>query len=146
MTIDDAFDLPAPLERVWPLLRDVPRVAACIPNAELTEIVDERTYRAKVSVKVGPVQVSYRATVQVESIDDAQHRATFRVKGDELRGRGGITATVVTQAAGRDGKTHVDLHTDAQISGIIATVGGRLIEGVARKTVAEFAANVAKLA
>jgi carbon monoxide dehydrogenase subunit G len=145
VTIDDDFDVDAPLERVWPVLKDVPRVATCIPNAEITEVVDERTYRAKVAVKVGPVSVSYRATIVVESFDDATHVATLTVKGDELRGRGGVTATIVSTATARDAATHVTLHTDAQISGIVATVGGRLIEGVAQKTVAAFAANLAKL-
>jgi carbon monoxide dehydrogenase subunit G len=143
--IDDSFEVEAPLERVWTVLKDIPRVATCIPNAEITEVVDERTYRAKVSVKVGPVTVGYRATIVVESFDDANHVATLRIKGDEARGRGGVTATVVSRASARDAKTHIDLHTDAQISGIVATVGGRLIEGVAQKTVATFAANLAKL-
>jgi uncharacterized protein len=143
--IDDAFEVDAPVERVWALLKDIPRVATCIPNAEITEVVDERTYRAKVSVKVGPVSVSYRATVVVDGFDDAAHVARFSVKGDELRGRGGVTASVVSTASERDDKTHVDLHTDAQISGIVATVGGRLIEAVAQKTVAQFADNLAKL-
>jgi hypothetical protein len=143
--IQDSFEVDAPVERVWPLLKDVPRVATCIPNAEITEVVDERTYRAKVAVKIGPVSVSYRATIVVESFDDAAHAATLRIKGDEMRGRGGVTATVVSTATARDGKTHVDLRTDAQISGIVATVGGRLIEGVAQKTVAQFAENLAKL-
>jgi len=71
VTIDDAFEVDAPLERVWPVLKDVPRVATCIPNAEITEIVDERTYRAKVAVKVGPVSVSYRATIVVELLDES---------------------------------------------------------------------------
>ncbi len=145
MIIDDAFDVDAPIERVWTLLKDIPKVATCIPRAEVTEIVDERTYRAKVSVKVGPVEVSYRATIVVESVDDATHTATFNIKGDELRGRGGVKAAVVSHATEQDGKTHVALHTDAQISGIVATVGGRLIEGVAQKTVAAFASNLAQL-
>lgn len=145
MIIEDSFEVDAPVERVWPLLQDVPRVATCIPNAEITEVVDARTYRAKVAVKVGPVSVSYRATIVVESLDDAAHVATLKVKGDEQRGRGGVSATVVSRATARGGKTHVDLRTDAQISGIIATVGGRLIEGVAQKTVAQFAQNLAKL-
>ncbi len=145
MIIDDSFEVGAPPERVWPILCDVPRVATCIPNAQITEIVDDKTYKAKVSVKVGPVAVSYGATIVIESLDDATHTATLAVQGNEMRGRGGVKASVVSRVVSRDGKTHVDLHTDAQISGIIASVGGRLIEGVAKKTVAEFAANLAKL-
>lgn len=145
MTIDDSFEVDAPIDRVWALLKDIPRVATCIPNAEITEVVDDKTYRAKVAVKVGPVSVSYRTTIVVESIDDATHTASLRVQGDETRGRGGVKSSVVSRASERDGKTHVDLHTDAQISGIVATVGGRLIEGVAKRTIAEFAANLAKL-
>lgn len=145
MTIDDSFEVDAPVERVWPVLCDVPRVATCIPNAEITEVVDEKTYKAKVSIKVGPVAVSYRATLVVESLDQAAHVATIAIQGEELRGRGGVRATVVSTATQRGETTHVELHTDAQISGVIATVGGRLIEGVAKKTVAEFAANLAAL-
>jgi uncharacterized protein len=143
--IDDGFDVDAPVDRVWPVLCDVPRVATCIPNAEITEAVDDKTYKAKVSVKVGPVSVSYGATIVVESLDDATRTATLQVSGNEMRGRGGVKAKVVSTATDIGGKTHVALHTDAQISGIIATVGGRLIEGVAKKTVAEFAANLTKL-
>ena len=145
MTIDDGFDVDAPIDRVWPVLRDIPRVATCIPRAEITEVVDERTYRAKASIKVGPVEVSYRAVITVEEIDDAGHTARFTVKGDETRGRGGVTASIESKATEQNGTTHVAIHTDAQISGIVATVGGRLIEGVAQKTIAAFAANLAKL-
>lgn len=145
MIIDDAFDVDAPIDRVWPVLRDIPRVATCIPRAEITEVVDERTYRAKASVKVGPVEVAYRAVITVESIDDVAHTARFSIKGDETRGRGGVTASVESKATEQGGKTHITLHTDAQISGIIVSVGGRLIEGVAQKTIAAFAANLAKL-
>jgi carbon monoxide dehydrogenase subunit G len=145
MTIDDSFDVDAPVDQVWPLLKDVPKVAGCIPNAEITEVVDATTYRAKVKIKAGPVSVDYKATIYVEELDEATHTARLRVQGDESRGRGGVKASVVSTATGQNGKTHVTLHTDAQVSGIIATVGGRLIEGVARKTVADFAANLAKL-
>jgi carbon monoxide dehydrogenase subunit G len=145
MIIDDSFDVDAPVDRVWPVLKDVPRVATCIPNAQITEVVDEKTYRAKVSVKVGPVSVGYNAVITIVSLDDLTHTATLDVKGDDVKGRGGVRASVVSQAIESDGKTHVELHTDAQISGVIATVGGRLIESVARKTVAEFAKNLAAL-
>ncbi|MDQ2858824.1 MAG: SRPBCC family protein [Candidatus Eremiobacteraeota bacterium] len=145
MIIDDAFDIDAPLERVWPVLKDVPRVATCIPNAEITEVVDDTTYRAKVSMKVGPVNVGYKATIKIASMDDATHTAILDVSGDELKGRGGVKAQITMHAEDAGAKTHATLHSDAQISGMIATVGGRLIESVARKTTAEFAKNLTAL-
>ncbi len=145
MTIDDSFEVDAPVDRVWALLKDIPRVATCMPNVEITDVIDPETYRAKASVKVGPVSVSYKATLHVEQIDDAEHTASFRVQGDELRGRGGVKAEITSKAVAIDGRTNVGLHADAQISGIIASVGGRLIESVAKKTIAEFAANLTKL-
>lgn len=142
MTIDDGFDVPAPLDRVWALLRDVPRVAACMPDVTIVEVVDERTYRAAVAVKVGPVAVNYRATLTVDTFDDATHTGTVRVRGDESRGRGGVQALITLRASARDGATHVDVRADAQISGIVATVGGRLIEGVAKQKLAQFAVRL----
>lgn len=145
MIITDTFEVAAPVERVWPLLCDVPSVASCIPNAEITDRVDATTYRAKIAIRLGPIAVKYGATIVVESCEDATHTITVRVAGSEARGRGGVTASVISRATSRDGRTHVDLHTDAQISGIVASLGGPLIESVARKNVAEFAANFAKL-
>jgi len=141
--VEDAFEIDAPLERVWPLLADIPFVAGCIPGAAIEEQVDPVTYRAKVAVKVGPVSVGYRATIVVLELDAEEHVARFDVRGDELKGRGGVRAGVTSTASERDGKTRVSLHADAQLSGIIVTVGGRLIESVAKKTIAQFATNLA---
>ena len=52
---------------------------------------------------------------------------------------------MTSQALANGDGTRVTLHADAKISGIVATVGGRLIEGVAKKTIAQFAQNLAKI-
>jgi uncharacterized protein len=145
MKLEDEFDVAAPLARVWPLLTDIPRVATCIPGAEITEKIDDRTYRAKVVMKVGPAEVRYRATVAVDELDESRHRVAMSIKGDDIKGRGGVRVSVVSQATERNGTTHVTLQSDAQISGFLASLGGRLIEGVAKKTVAQFAENLAAL-
>ncbi|HEX3550127.1 MAG TPA: SRPBCC family protein [Candidatus Elarobacter sp.] len=144
MIVENRFDIAAPLDRVWPVLKDVPRVGACIPGATRPEAVDDRTYRADVTVKAGPVTVRYRATIVVEGIDDATHEAVLAVDAREMSGRGGVKATVTSRASANGEGTHVDLRTDAQISGIVATVGGRLIEGIASRTVAAFAENLSR--
>jgi carbon monoxide dehydrogenase subunit G len=141
--IEDSFDIDAPLSRVWPLLSDIPRVANCLPGAAIEEQIDATTYRARATVKVGPVSVGYRATIVVLELDAEKHVARFDVRGDEVKGRGGVRATVTSSATEVAGKTHVTLHSDAHLSGIIVTVGGRLIESVAKKTIAQFATNLA---
>lgn len=145
MILEDSFEEAAPVDRVWPVLKDIPRVSACIPNATITEMVDDRTFKASVGVKVGPVSVNYKATITIESMDDETHTAKFKVDGQDVKGRGGVHAAVTSQAVASGTGTRVTLHTDAKISGIVATVGGRLIEGVAKKTVAQFAENLSKI-
>src|SRR5205814_8174227 len=46
MRLENTFDVPAPPERAWELLMDVPRVIPCMPGAELTETVDDATWKA----------------------------------------------------------------------------------------------------
>ena len=58
MEFENTLDLPLPLEQAWPLLLDIKRIAGCIPGAELTGVVDERTYKGRVAVKLGPVALS----------------------------------------------------------------------------------------
>jgi len=143
--IEDAFEVDAPVDRVWTVLKDVPRVATCIPGTKITEIVDAKTFRGTVGVKVGPVSVNYSATVVVEQLDDASHQARFAINGDELRGRGGVRAGLVSRVEPAPTGSRVTLEADAKISGVVATVGGRLIEGVAKKSIAMFAENLRKI-
>ena len=145
MTIEDAFEVEAPVDRVWDVLKDVPRVAGCLPGAKITEVVDSQTYRATVGVRVGPVSVSYNATIVVEKLDDATHQAKFAINGDEVRGRGGVRAELVSGVEPSAKGSRVTLRADAKISGVVATVGGRLIEGVAKKSIATFAENLQKM-
>jgi carbon monoxide dehydrogenase subunit G len=145
MIIEDSFEVAAPVERVWDVLKDIPRVASCIPGAKITETVDDRTYRGNVGIKVGPVNVSYDATIVVEQLDDAAHHAQFSISGDETRGRGGVRASMSSDVEAAGSGSRIALRADAKISGVIATVGGRLIEGVAKKQIATFAENLSKL-
>lgn len=145
MVIDDAFEIAAPLEAVWSVLKDIPRVASAIPHARIVNVVDDRTYNAVISVKLGPVSVGYDASIVVEAIDDAARTATLRLKGVEAKGRGGVNATITAHAQAQGAQTRVSLHTEATISGLVASIGSRMIEGVAKKTVATFAQNLRAL-
>ena len=51
MIIEDSFTLPQPADELWSFLLDVGRVAPCMPGAELTETIDDRHWKGKVSVR-----------------------------------------------------------------------------------------------
>lgn len=60
MKVEQAIDVPAPIEWVWSFFDDVPRVESCMPGATLTAIVDETTFDGDVAIKTGPVGVKYQ--------------------------------------------------------------------------------------
>ena len=54
LNIDKTFEVPEPLEKVWAFLSDPRKVATCVPGAQITDQVDEKTYKVTIKVKVGP--------------------------------------------------------------------------------------------
>src|SRR4051812_50082915 len=71
---------------------DIRRIAPCMPGAELTEIVDDKTYKGKIAVRLGPVALAFAGTVAFEEIDDANRRARVKATGSDAKGRGGANA------------------------------------------------------
>jgi carbon monoxide dehydrogenase subunit G len=139
MRIENSFEVPGPPERAWELLMDVPRVIPCLPGAELTETVDESTWKAKMTVKVGPMTFAFATDVTRTEADADARRATLSAKARELRGRGGGQATIESSLAPVDGGTRVDIVTDLSLSGPVAQYGRGLVEDVASQLVGRFA-------
>ena len=61
MEFDNSFEVPLPVDAAWKLLMDIRRIAPCLTGAELTEVVDDRTYKGKVGVRLGPVALTFAA-------------------------------------------------------------------------------------
>jgi carbon monoxide dehydrogenase subunit G len=140
MLIEDAFTVRTPVDQLWAVLQDVEAIAPCMPGAELTEAVDERTWKGKVHVKFGPVQMAFTGTVVVEERDDAARRATLSAKGTELRGRGAANARVESwlEPAGDDGTT-VRIRSDLTITGAAAQLSRGLLPEVSKLLTKQFA-------
>jgi carbon monoxide dehydrogenase subunit G len=123
MEFDNSFDVPLPPAEAWRVLMDIPRIAPCMPGAELTEIVDEKTFKGKISVRLGPVSLAFAGTVIFEDIDVAGRKARVKAQGSDAKGRGGAHAlsTFQVQPAGSGSKVLV--HTDLALSGAVAQYG-----------------------
>ena len=139
MKIENEFLVQAPVETVWSYMLDVERIAPCAPGAELTEVVDERTWKGKVVVKIGPVGLSFAGTVVLQERDDRAHTVVLKADGREQRGKGAATAVVRSQLEDVDGGTKVSIDTDLTISGAVAQYGRGMVLDISQRLTREFA-------
>jgi carbon monoxide dehydrogenase subunit G len=137
--IENEFAVPAPADRLWAYLLDVERIAPCMPGAELTETVDDTTWKGKVNMKLGPVSLAFAGTVTMAERDDAGHRVVLRAKGMEQKGKGAANASVTSWLEPGDGQTLVKMVADIQLTGAVAQLSRGLLPEVSKKLTLQFA-------
>jgi carbon monoxide dehydrogenase subunit G len=137
--IESAFEVPVPPEQAWDLLMDVPRVIPCMPGATLTETIDDATWKATMSVKLGPISLAFDTDVKREEADASARRARLSAKACESRGRGAAAATIDSWLTALDGGTRVDVATELQLTGPVAQYGRGIVQDVSQQLVQRFA-------
>ncbi|HEY8678440.1 MAG TPA: SRPBCC family protein [Candidatus Dormibacteraeota bacterium] len=123
MIVKNRFAVDAPLDAVWRHLLNVPKVVDCVPGAQLTQVIDERTYEGKIGIKLGPIDVAYRGRVVLEEVDEQAHRVRLKAEGSESRGRGGASATMTGRLHTEHGQTVVAMESDILVTGLVAQFG-----------------------
>jgi hypothetical protein len=142
MLIKNAFEVAEPVEKVWGFFDDIPRVAACLPGAELTENLGDDKYAGRVAVRMGPVRLQFAGTADITERDEAARRIVVHASGADEKGRG-QASMVVTAVLARSGQgTTVDVTQDLQLSGAAAQYGRGMISDVTSVLMRDFAVNL----
>jgi len=141
---DNSFDVPLPPAEAWPVLMDIRRIAPCMPGAELTEVVDDTTYKGRIAVRLGPVALTFAGTVRFEELDSVNHTARVKAQGSDAKGRGGANAAASFRLEPAAGGSKVLVHTDLALSGAVAQYGRGvgIIQATAGQIMSQFAANL----
>jgi uncharacterized protein len=142
MQLENSFHVSAPPEKVFAYLLDVNKVVSCVPGAELTEVVDESTFKGKVKVKVGPITVAYSGTARISERDDAQHLATLSAEGRETTGPGSARATAEMRVQTAGEGSLVQINTEYHIAGRVAQFGRGVMEDVSKRLIHEMASCI----
>lgn len=137
MRLHHEFDIAAPVERVWPMLLDLEPLAPCLPGATAERIGEDR-YRTRMSVRLGPVQMSYQGELALTERDEAARRAVFKAKATEAQGQGGATATAEIVVAPIAAGTHVVVDTDLMLTGRVAQMGRGVVDEVSKHLLKQF--------
>jgi uncharacterized protein len=129
--IEKSFQVHEPVEKVWEFLSDPRKVVTCVPGAQITEQVDERTYKGAISVKVGPSVTDYKGEVQIVRLDASAHEIEILGKGQDVRGKGSASMKMTGKLTPLpDGGTEVFTASELNVVGILAQMGNRVINEV----------------
>jgi carbon monoxide dehydrogenase subunit G len=141
MEFDNSFDVPLLPAQAWPVLMDIKRIAPCMPGAELTDVVDDTTYKGKIAVRLGPVALTFAGLVKFEEIDNTNYKARVRAQGADAKGRGSAQAMASFHLEPAGSGCKVLVHTDLSLSGAVAQYGRGvgMIQATASALIGQFA-------
>lgn len=116
-------------EAVFAVLLDPTALARVIPGCHALDSIGSNRYRADVTVGIGMIKARYAAEITLSEID-APHR--LRLAGSGLSSMGTAKGSGLVSLAPKDGGTLLRYDYEAEVSGKVAAVGGRMLEGAAK--------------
>ena len=140
--IEQAFEVDAPIERVWSFIRDPEAVGPCLPGCQGIEVTGDNTYKSTIKVGIGPIKTSF--VVDVELIEEEPpHLAKTTTRGEE----GGRASSVTAESELRlrdlgNGATEVAYSSDVNVVGRLAKFGFGIMKKKAQSMGVEFSEAV----
>jgi carbon monoxide dehydrogenase subunit G len=142
VTIDVEHTYPVSRETLWDLLHDPVRMAAWIPGCEKLDAVGPDRYAATMKIGVAAVKGTYTGFVQVA---DKQYPSSYSLTVDGSAPLGivrGVATLELSELA--NCRTRLRVRTEAQVGGLIASVGQRFLSGIARQLTEQVLRNIEK--
>ena len=135
MKFAGTVEIAAPRERVWAFVVDPQQVGQCGPGVESIEVVDATHFKATAKVGIGFISARFVVNMEMAELtppDEAVIKAHGQAPGSA------VDATASMRLAdGDNGATRMDWAADVTISGTLASLGARLIEGTANKMIGQ---------
>ncbi len=125
---------------VYGFVTDPHRVGNCMPDLQELTVQDERHMVAIVRVGIGPIRGKFKMEAAITP-EDGEGLA-LKLKGNGMGN--GIAMESRMKLVAVDGGTELHWSAEASVSGPLAGVGGRLLEGQARKTTEQLFINIRK--
>jgi carbon monoxide dehydrogenase subunit G len=142
VTIVEEHVFPVSREELWGVLHDAQQMSKWIPGCEdLVEVAPDR-YAATLKVGVASIKGTYTGFVEIRD-KQFPDRYTLAVSGNATPGfvKGVATMELFDTA---DGNTRLVVNGNAQVGGLIASVGQRFLTGIARQMTQQLLRNIEK--
>jgi uncharacterized protein len=135
MKIQGSSRIAAFREKVWERLLDPQVLARSLPGCEKFEANPDGSYAAEMRIGVAAIKGTYKGRVEILDAVPPDH---FRLK-IEGKGTGGFLTGEGTLTLVADGAaTWINYAGEAQVGGLVASVGQRLVLLAAKQITAQF--------
>lgn len=136
MTLNGTYTVNAPAQAIWDLMMDPEVLARITPAITKLEKIDEENFKAIAEVKIGPVGGAFSGNLKM--VDKVQPES-FKLVIQQNSKIGNANAEVkMNLKVLSDTQTEVSFIGDVKLSGMLSTMGSRLITPVANKLSKEF--------
>jgi len=136
MKFQGTVQIAAPRQRVWAFVIDPDQVGSCGPGVESIEVVDATHFKATAKVGIGFINARFVVNLEMAELTPPD-RALIKAHGQAPGSAVDATAEMRLSDGAEPGTTVMDWNADVAISGTLASVGGRLIEGTANKMIGQ---------
>ncbi len=136
MKLSAAQQIDAAPETVWDALMNPEILMAAIPGCKEMTGNPEDGFEAVVVQKVGPVKATFKGQITLSDMDPPNRVSiTGEGKGGPAGfAKGGADVTLTA----KDGGTELGYDVEAKVGGKLAQLGGRIIDGFAKKMADQF--------
>ena len=135
MDVSGSHTFAAPRERVWTVLLDPDALRASLPSAKEFRQVAADDYEATMSVGIGAIKGTYSGKVQVR---DKEPPAHYRLLVEGSGRPGFLKGDGLIELEEQGENTVVRYQGQAQVGGMIAGVGQRLLQATAQFLIGQF--------
>jgi uncharacterized protein len=139
-----APEIPAPRAKVWSRLMDPDFVAASAPGVESVEAVSSRHFKVISGLGVGVMKLKFTLDVELSDVVDGE-RLKMRARGKAPGSDVDVLSAVRLEDSG-NGRTRLNWSATSVVSGTVASLGARLLEGTARRLTEQFWTDFARRA
>jgi carbon monoxide dehydrogenase subunit G len=142
MLIEEKFTVKAPREKAWAFLMNPDASGPCVPGCEKVEVIDDKTYRVTVKVKIAFISVTFNMDVQITEMNPPSHLETLAT-GQEKSMTSNIKAkNVLDLTSLSESETEVSYRSEFSLFGKLGTMGQSVVKGKAKQLGKEFAEAV----
>ena len=135
MKFSATYLLAAPRDKVFALLTDPAVLQRCIEGCEKMVRTSEDTYDAHLKIGIAGLKGSYVGKVQLK---DKKVPESYTLLIEGKGGPGFVKGTARIQLVDKGNETELRCESEAQVGGMIAAIGSRLVEAIGKKMMESF--------